>query len=123
MFKKEKINLDKATIINVIPRRKIEQLNKEDYKKIENYLKNSQTLLKNIPTAQFMRFYEYLIMMDYNIDSIKSFITKQEDRDISKDFYNYIEKEFIKKNDIELFKVYMANAKLYKKSINPKEKK
>lgn len=123
MFKKEKINLDKARIINVIPRRKIEQLNKEDYKKIENYLKNSQTLLKNIPTAQFMRFYEYLIMMDYNIDSIKSFITKQEDRDISKDFYNYIEKEFIKKNDIELFKVYMANAKLYKKSINPKEKK
>lgn len=123
MFKKEKINLDKARIINVIPRRKIEQLNKEDYKKIENYLKNSQTLLKNIPTAQFMRFYEYLIMIDYNIDSIKSFITKQEDRDISKDFYNYIEKEFIKKNDIELFKVYMVNAKLYKKSINPKEKK
>ena len=123
MFKKEKINLDKARIINVIPRRKIEQLNKKDYKKIENYLKNSQTLLKNIPTAQFMRFYEYLIMMDYNIDSIKSFITKQEDRDISKDFYNYIEKEFIKKNDIELFKVYMVNAKLYKKSINPKEKK
>lgn len=123
MFKKEKINLDKARIINVIPRRKIEQLNKKDYKKIENYLKNSQTLLKNIPTAQFMRFYEYLIMIDYNIDSIKSFITKQEDRDISKDFYNYIEKEFIKKNDIELFKVYMVNAKLYKKSINPKEKK
>lgn len=123
MFKKEKINLDKATIINVIPRRKIEQLNKKDYEKIENYLKNSQTLLKNIPTAQFMRFYEYLIMIDYNIDSIKSFITKQEDRDISKDFYNYIEKEFIKKNDIELFKVYMVNAKLYKKSINPKEKK
>lgn len=123
MFKKEKINLDKARIINVIPRRKIEQLNKEDYKKIENYLKNSQTLLKNIPTAQFMRFYEYLIMIDYNIDSIKSFITKQEDRDISKDFYNYIQKEFIKKNDIELFKVYMVNAKLYKKSINPKEKK
>lgn len=123
MFKKEKINLDKARIINVIPRRKIEQLNKKDYEKIENYLKNSQTLLKNIPTAQFMRFYEYLIMIDYNIDSIKSFITKQEDRDISKDFYNYIEKEFIKKNDIELFKVYMVNAKLYKKSINPKEKK
>lgn len=123
MFKKEKINLDKARIINVIPRRKIEQLNKKDYKKIENYLKNSQTLLKNIPTAQFMRFYEYLIMMDYNDDKIKKFITKQKDRDISKDFYNYIQKEFIKKNDIELFKVYMVNAKLYKKSINPKEKK
>lgn len=123
MFKKEKINLDKARIINVIPRRKIEQLNKKDYEKIENYLKNSQTLLKNIPTAQFMRFYEYLIMMDYNDIKIEKFITKQKDRDISKDFYNYIQKEFIEKNDIELFKVYMANAKLYKKSINPKEKK